>query len=110
MEKDVFIFHSPQDPMCNGLRATVVGRYNNGVLKIGVSRCSERDMFCRKTGRDLAFKRLDDGKEYLSVNSDNMDLTKFIKIAQAISEAVLTFGVDTKIKLVEETIFLYDVI
>ena len=110
MEKDVFIFHSPQYPMSTGLRATVVGRYKDGELKIGVSRCSERDMFSRKTGRELAFKRLDDGKEYLSVSTDNMDLTKFIKIAQAISEAVLTYGVDTKIKLVEETIFLYDLI
>ena len=46
----------------NENRVTIVGTYENGVLKMAASRCSTSDNFCKKTGRGIAEKRLADNK------------------------------------------------
>ncbi len=68
-------------------RVTVVGDYQDGVLKIAVSRCSDKDTFTKIRGRGLATGRLLRGKIYKSFTLKEINTEKFIEIAS--SEAAL---------------------
>jgi hypothetical protein len=65
MEK-VFYFHTPQKKGLN--RYTVAGQFSDdNQLTMSLAKCSLRDTFCRKTGRDIATGRLESGTGNIEV-------------------------------------------
>ena len=52
----VLTFHSPETPIKDKKRATVVGIFNEkeSSMDIGVATCSTRDIFRKKMGRTIA--------------------------------------------------------
>lgn len=43
----------------------IVDEVNPNMVKIGVAICSERDNFSKKLGRELAYKRIEEGKYFV---------------------------------------------
>lgn len=74
----------------NPVRVTVVGTYTEGVLKLAVARCSDKDRFVRKYGRARAESRLQKGHLYREMNLNKPDLSpkEFLDIAEAAAEEV----------------------
>lgn len=99
MSKQPFIFHSSPD--ISGVRVTVVGNYVDGVLNLAVARCSEKDTFVKKHGRDLAINRLSSGIYTYSLKSEEMSVKRFVGAARAVAYAVIVFGSHAKFQLVE---------
>ena len=95
-----FVFHTKnlsknsQQP-----RVTVVGRpdEDNKVLLIAVARCSKNDHFNKKTGRQIATDRLNNGQIIAKVPVNETSLTNFIACAQAVSDATLKHGIHQRI-------------
>ena len=100
MEKQQFIFHS-QSNSHSGVRVTVVGEYSTGILNLAVARCSEKDSFSRKIGREIAIERLNKGEIFYSFTSETMNSKRFYDIANAISKSVELFNTNVKIDLIE---------
>jgi hypothetical protein len=67
----------------NGPRVTIVGECSNDVLKIAAARCSRKDNFVRAKGRELAEKRLAEGKIFLSVPMKACDVQYFLLLAKS---------------------------
>lgn len=84
MSKQIF-FHSKTSP-----RVTVCGILSeNNVLKIGVARCSTKNAFVKKVGRDLAKKRAEgETLVKLSVLPKEQLSPQFISIAKGLAENV----------------------
>lgn len=97
-----FIFHSSPENL-SGVRVTVVGNYVDGVLNLSVARCSAKDPFIKKVGRDIAIDRLSVGKYIYSLKSNEITVNRFAGAARAVANAVIAFGVDAKFQLVENT-------
>ena len=55
---DLPVYDAPKYALAKG-GLTVVADFHSGL--IGVSRCSDRDNYCKRTGRELALARLDRG-------------------------------------------------
>ena len=82
----LFRFYSSPN---NTSRVSVVGIHENGVLKIAVSRSSEKDHFIRKKGRMIAEGRLAKGKIHSQYNLPGCDIQEFIRYAKNIANDVL---------------------
>lgn len=67
---------------------TVVGIHEVGILKLAAARCSEKDQFEKKVGRELAEKRLSEGKHVAHVFIDECRVKDFIKYAEAVTKIV----------------------
>jgi hypothetical protein len=80
----IFKFYS--SPTDNN-RVSVVGEHTNGVLRIAVARCSNKDHFVRKKGRTIAEGRLLKGKLWgsLAVPQSKMDVKTFVSVAKDIA-------------------------
>ncbi len=65
-------------------RVCVVGEYENGTLKLAASRCSLKDRFVRKKGRELAKKRLKNNKHIVTYKINNIDSQIFHELADII--------------------------
>jgi hypothetical protein len=81
----MFRFYSDKN---SGSRVTVVGEHSEGMLKVGVSRCSNGDTFDRKKGVAIAKSRMDGGKTYTKVPMEECNVKEFITIARAIAPRV----------------------
>lgn len=82
----MFRFYS--NPSEAKTRVSVVGEYSEGVLKIAVARCSEKDHFVRKKGRMIAEGRLAKGKTYEEIPLAECDIQEFVRVAKSISKEV----------------------
>jgi hypothetical protein len=102
MKKEPFIFHSNQKHP-SGVRVTVIGYYdeNDGILNMSVARCSNKDAFVKKTGRDIAMTRFNEGKLTASLKTEVMSLDRFIGAACTVGDAVIKYGTDVTIKIFE---------
>ena len=69
-------------------RVTVAGSFQNGVLRMAVSRSSQKDRFTRKRGAAIAEGRLAKGKVVAEIPMDECNGVIFVKAAQAVIEAV----------------------
>ena len=69
-------------------RVSIVGEHSEGMLKIAVARCSEKDQFFKKKGRAIAEKRLSENKLFKSFSMNNCDLKTFVYIAKAVAAEV----------------------
>lgn len=74
----------------NKNRVSVVAEYSEGILKVAVSRCSNKDHFCRKKGRYIAEGRLQKGKTYLTKEMETCDVKTFVDIARNIAKELVT--------------------
>jgi hypothetical protein len=84
----LYVFHSPFVPF-ESTRVTVVGNYNEGILKIAVARNGKKDNFCRKTGRLIAVGRLLKEKLFVSLPIiDEMSNEIFIRTASLVARFV----------------------
>lgn len=108
MENQPFIFHSSPDNNL-GVRVTVVGDYADGVLNLAVARCSQEDIFVRKTGREKAIERLKKGEFVTSLMSETMTFKRFFGAASAVANAVAIFNIDVKIGLIENSKLYLDI-
>lgn len=81
----------------DGRRFTVTGVYNNtiGELIIGVSLCSAKDNFCRKTGRMISSGRV---KKYLKTQDPGIKgiTTLLVPITASDTYKVKTFLTEAK--------------
>jgi len=62
-------------------RVCVVGEFKGRTLKLAVSMCSLEDRFVRKEGRELARKRLKEGKHIMEYKTDKVDSAIFHDLA-----------------------------
>lgn len=87
----VYFFHNTHNQR---VRVTVAGQFIDNELHIGVARCSEKDQFTRKTGREIALERMV-AKPYVKDISGKLDMPKhkfFIKACViSIVPYVITF-------------------
>lgn len=72
----------------NKNRVSVVGEYSEGVLKVAVARCSNKDHFFRRKGRGIAEGRLQKGKLYITKSLEFCDVKTFVDIAKQIAYEV----------------------
>lgn len=116
MEEKVFepyIYHS-KAVYAGCIRVTVVGILEEGVLKLAASRCSYKDQFCKKTGREIAIARLKENNfitEY-KLNEGEMQLVlpTFIEIAKIIAGIARDRGVRQKVEITNNPVtFSYGV-
>ena len=68
----VYFFHNT--PNC-AVRVTVAAQFIDNEMHIGVARCSEKDQFTRKTGREIALERMI-AKPYIKDISDKLNIPK----------------------------------
>jgi len=73
-------------------RVVVVGEVEQDTLKLAVAKCSFRDVFKRKVGRQIAEGRLKKGDifKYIPVPDGKLTTEKFIEIASQVSQELLS--------------------
>lgn len=71
-------------------RVAVVGEHSEGMLKIAVSRCSEKENFIHVKGRKIAEGRLRKGKTYTEIPMETCNIHTFVTKAKEISQEVIT--------------------
>ena len=69
-------------------RVTVAGQFQNGVLRMAVSRSSSKDRFTRKRGASIAEGRLAKGKIVAEIPMEQCNGSVFVRAAQEIIQAV----------------------
>ena len=74
----------------DGNRVSVAGQHSEGVLKLAVSRCSNKDNFVRKKGRLIAEGRLLKGKLHSEYPMEVCDIQRFVEIAKNVSKDVIS--------------------
>lgn len=78
-------------------RVTVVAKFENNTLVFAVARCSDKDQFCRKTGRAIAEGRLSKGKFIREVEPIlPFNPAEFVGIAQ-----IIAWGVNNNARLIK---------
>lgn len=65
-------------------RITVVGEHKDGILRLAAARCSLKDRFVRKIGREIAENRLQKGEIMLEVKTQKCNSEKFHRYAHAL--------------------------
>jgi hypothetical protein len=98
-----YVFHSGKDHT-SGIRVTVVGGIKDGMLSLAVSRCSLKDNFVKKDGREKALARLEAGEVIATIPFEKPSLSKFIGAADAVANAVIRHGVYQKVNLIPESV------
>lgn len=79
----MFRFYTKQNP-----RVSVVAKHEDGHLKVAVAVCSTKDHFVKKTGRELAEKRLTNNQLYTEIKMPVVDVKKFVNFAKYVSAEV----------------------
>lgn len=97
-----YVFYSNTDSL-TGARVTVVGIVEDGFLKLAASRCSGKDNFVKKTGREIAIARLKSNELITSVFVGKGMISTFIGAADAVSDSVLSNGVNQRISLIDNS-------
>lgn len=83
----IYRFYSK--PILN-VRVFIIGEWKDSILKIAVARCSHKDQFVRKTGRDIAEERLVKNKLYLeSKVLTPLTSKEFISMANLLSYLIV---------------------
>lgn len=104
-----YVFHS-DGKSTFGVRVTVVGEVVDGELKLSASRCSEKDAFVKKVGREKAIERLSVGNLVTSIKVEKANLNLFINTAKAVADSVAKHGVYKKIELIDNSKLYVDTI
>ena len=81
----MFRFYSKADETN---RVSIVGECTDGVLKVAAARCSSKDNFVRKKGRELAEKRLQSNELCFEIPADKCDVRTFIVIAKGLCQQI----------------------
>lgn len=90
-EKFIFRYYSPVPSYWEPIKArvTVVGIHEDGLLKVAVSRCGEKDLFSRQKGRFIAECRLKEGKFIAMFPMKECRIANFIPFAEMVSSLVI---------------------
>jgi hypothetical protein len=78
-------FYSPVGEAC---RVAIVGEFDGKFLKLAAARCSRKDHFNRKIGRNIAEGRLHANKLCRIIMLDSCDVQTFLKYAKPASQQV----------------------
>lgn len=81
----IYRFYSKPD---DKVRVSVVGKYDNGTLKIAAARCSSKDSFIRKKGKMIAEGRLQKGKLFSEIELSSCEVKDFVSHAKLVIEKV----------------------
>lgn len=79
----MLVFHSKTDN-----RVTIVGEYCDEGLCLTAARCSDKDNFCRKIGRELATRRFNVKRHCITVNVGDRTIKGFVDVAKKVAEFV----------------------
>jgi hypothetical protein len=85
----MFTYNSPFINQ-NKPRVTVVGEISENFLKIAVARCSSKDNFTRKKGKELAINRFNEGKYYMVIKLEKATTRKFVSVARMVAANIIT--------------------
>lgn len=69
-------------------RITIVGEYDDGVLRLAASRCSLKDRFVKKIGRDIAEERLKTNQHLLEIKLNKFDTQTFYDYANILIDHI----------------------
>ena len=83
-------YSSHWDP--RGPRISIVGEHKDGVLRLAASRCSPKDRFMRKIGREIAEDRLKNGKFLMELKTKECNSEKFHEYAHMLITDILKNG------------------
>ncbi len=72
----------------NTINVSIAAEHKEGVLKIAVARCSNKDNFIKKKGRLIAENRLAKDLTYKEVPLDNCEIKDFIDLAMKVAKEV----------------------
>lgn len=86
----MYRFYSKADETKN--RVSIVGECVNGTLKIAAARCSSKDNFVRKKGRELAEQRLANNQIYFQCKTESCDIKQFLYLAKSIAKEIEKTG------------------
>jgi len=79
-----FKYHSRPGEVKKGIRASVSAKYEDGKLKIAVSRCSKKDVFTKRIGGVIADGRLSHKRYYTQVPLGHCDIKIFLHVAREV--------------------------
>jgi hypothetical protein len=74
----------------NTQRVAIVGKHENGILKLAVSLCNKKDNFMKKKGRAIAEGRLNKNKLYKSITMNECSGNRFVEEATNIVNEVIS--------------------
>ena len=80
----MLIFHSKHPKN----RVTIVGEYCEDGLCLTAARCSDKDNFCRKTGREKAVSRFSVKRHCLNLSTDDKTIKTFVEVAKQLADFV----------------------
>lgn len=83
-EKSDFVYRFYTSPWSKN-RVSLVGTYNDGVLKVAASRCSNNDNFCKKTGRTIAERRLADNNLVAEFHLKECSIATFVRVVEPLA-------------------------
>ena len=81
-----FRFYS--NPENSTVRVSLAGTHENGVLKIAAARCSNRDNFQRKKGRQIAEGRLHKDKVCYQEQRETCTGHDFVEVARSLAAEI----------------------
>lgn len=84
-------------------RVVIVGEIEQDTLKLAVAKCSFRDTFKRKVGRQIAEGRLKKGDifKYVPITEGRLTTEKFIEIASKVAQELLSIPGEEKVQKTE---------
>ena len=71
-----------------GNRVSIAAKFVDNKLSMSASRCSDTDNFCKKTGRSLAEKRLNEGRYIAIFPMKSCDIKTFRTWAEIVANNV----------------------
>lgn len=95
---ETFIYHSKPTWLYNP-RVTVAGKIEDNKLKLAVARCSEKDQFIKKVGRELSIERLNNNQLISEVDVTGIEKINglFVDLAREIAYVCDELGTHIKI-------------
>ena len=85
----MFTFYSKQSTNNRNERATFVGDFAEGMLKISVARCSKKDQFARKKGFKIAEGRFLKNKFVFVQEMPVCTAKEFVEIAKSLTGEII---------------------
>ena len=85
----MYTFYSKQSTKNRNERATFVGDFSEGILKISVARCSKKDQFARHKGRQIAEGRFYKNKFVFTKEMPSCTSKEFVDIAKSLTGEII---------------------
>lgn len=108
---ETFIYHSKPTWLYNS-RVTVAGKIEDNKLKLAVARCSEKDQFIKKIGRDISIERLNNNQLISEVDVTGIDKINalFVDLARSIAYVCDELGTHVKVNFTPTVSYTMDIV